>query len=75
MTRRRHVDRVRPGDDHRRGCHHRATVEDADPTQRAHALALTLLDRHGVLTRGAVAAERIAGGFAAFSITASISSP
>ncbi len=39
--------------------------EDADPTQRAHALALTLLDRHGVLTRGAVAAERITGGFAA----------
>ena len=32
---------------------------------RAHALALTLLERHGVLTRGAVAAERIAGGFAA----------
>ena len=38
---------------------------DADPTQRAHALALTLLERHGVLTRGAVAAERITGGFAA----------
>ncbi len=37
----------------------------ADQTVRAHALALTLLDRHGVLTRGAVAAERIAGGFAA----------
>jgi ATP-dependent Lhr-like helicase len=36
-----------------------------DPTIRAHALALTLLDRHGVLTRGAVAAERITGGFAA----------
>jgi ATP-dependent Lhr-like helicase len=32
---------------------------------RAHALALTLLDRHGVLTRGAVAAERVPGGFAA----------
>jgi len=32
---------------------------------RAHALALTLLDRHGVVTRGAVAAERIPGGFAA----------
>ena len=32
---------------------------------RAHALALTLLERHGVLTRGAVAAERITGGFAA----------
>ncbi len=39
--------------------------DDADPTLRAHALAMTLLDRHGVLTRGAVAAERIAGGFAA----------
>jgi ATP-dependent Lhr-like helicase len=38
---------------------------DVDPTLRAHALALTLLERHGVLTRGAVAAERIAGGFAA----------
>ena len=38
---------------------------EADPTQRAHALALTLLERHGVLTRGVVAAERIAGGFAA----------
>jgi ATP-dependent helicase Lhr and Lhr-like helicase len=40
----------------------------ADPgavTMRAHALALTLLDRHGVVTRGAVAAERIPGGFAA----------
>ena len=39
--------------------------DDADPTLRAHALALTLLERHGVLTRGAVAAERIIGGFAA----------
>ena len=42
--------------------------DDADPnpsTLRAHALAMTLLDRHGVLTRGAVAAERVAGGFAA----------
>jgi len=36
-----------------------------DQTVRAHALALTLLERHGVLTRGAVAAERITGGFAA----------
>ena len=34
-------------------------------TVRAHALALTLLERHGVLTRGAVASERIDGGFAA----------
>jgi ATP-dependent Lhr-like helicase len=38
---------------------------DPDQTMRAHALALTLLERHGVLTRGAVAAERITGGFAA----------
>ncbi|MEV7724725.1 ATP-dependent helicase [Streptomyces sp. NPDC087917] len=36
-----------------------------DPTHRAHALARTLLDRHGVVTRGAVAAEGIAGGFSA----------
>jgi ATP-dependent Lhr-like helicase len=34
-------------------------------TMRAHALALTLLERHGVVTKGAVAAERIPGGFAA----------
>ena len=43
----------------------RDSREDADTTVRAHALALTLLERHGVLTRGAVAAERITGGFAA----------
>ncbi len=35
-----------------------------DPTRRAHALAEALLDRHGVVTRGAVAAERVPGGFA-----------
>ena len=34
-------------------------------TERAHALALALLDRHGVLTREAVAAEGIVGGFSA----------
>ena len=34
-------------------------------TMRAHALAFTLLERHGVVTRGAVAAERVPGGFAA----------
>ena len=38
---------------------------DADPTRRAHALAEALLDRHGVVTRGAVMAERAPGGFAA----------
>ncbi|MGW6408486.1 ATP-dependent helicase [Streptomyces vinaceus] len=36
-----------------------------DPTHRAHALARTLLDRHGVVTRGAVAAEGVEGGFSA----------
>jgi ATP-dependent Lhr-like helicase len=43
-------------------------VTDAEPgaaTMRAHAHALTLLERHGVVTRGAVAAERVPGGFAA----------
>ncbi|MGW1148279.1 Lhr family helicase, partial [Streptomyces sp. NPDC002454] len=38
---------------------------EPDPTVRAHALARTLLDRHGVVTRGAVAAEGVEGGFAA----------
>ena len=37
---------------------------DLDPTRRLHAVAEQLLDRHGVLTRGAVVAERIPGGFA-----------
>ncbi|WP_345289306.1 Lhr family ATP-dependent helicase [Streptomyces gulbargensis] len=36
-----------------------------EPTHRAHALARTLLDRHGVVTRGAVAAEGVEGGFSA----------
>ncbi|MHB6910067.1 Lhr family helicase [Streptomyces sp. DB-54] len=36
-----------------------------DPTHRAHALARTLLDRHGIVTRGAVAAEGVTGGFSA----------
>jgi ATP-dependent Lhr-like helicase len=42
-----------------------ADGRDGGQTVRAHALALTLLERHGVLTRGAVASERIPGGFAA----------
>jgi ATP-dependent Lhr-like helicase len=36
-----------------------------DPTRRATALAETLLDRYGIVIRGAVAAERTPGGFAA----------
>ena len=38
---------------------------EADPTLRAHAVARALLDRHGVVTRGAVAAEGVEGGFSA----------
>ncbi len=37
---------------------------EQDPTRRAHASAEALLERHGVVTRGAVAAERVPGGFA-----------
>ena len=38
---------------------------DPDATRRAHAVAEGLLDRHGVVTRGAVTSERVSGGFAA----------
>ncbi|MFG2226493.1 ATP-dependent helicase [Streptomyces sp. NPDC048644] len=38
---------------------------ETDPTHRAHALARALLDRHGIVTRGAVAAEGVEGGFSA----------
>jgi ATP-dependent Lhr-like helicase len=38
---------------------------EPDPTRRAQAAAEALLERHGVVTRGAVAAERVSGGFAA----------
>ncbi|MEP6598846.1 MAG: ATP-dependent helicase [Actinomycetota bacterium] len=37
----------------------------SDPTRRVLATAEVLLDRYGVLTRGAVTAERVTGGFAA----------
>ncbi|MFD7316524.1 ATP-dependent helicase [Streptomyces sp. NPDC059883] len=40
-------------------------AQEPEPTHRAHALARTLLDRHGVVTRGAVAAEGVVGGFSA----------
>ncbi|MEV6984306.1 ATP-dependent helicase [Sphaerisporangium sp. NPDC051017] len=36
----------------------------SDATQRAHAQAEVLLERHGVITKGAVAAERLTEGFA-----------
>ncbi len=38
---------------------------DTDVTRRAHATAERLLDRHGVVIRGAVVSERVPGGFAA----------
>ncbi len=44
---------------------YRLPERDADPTRRAAALADALLDRHGVVTRGAVMAEAVPGGFAA----------
>lgn len=40
-------------------------VEAVDPAARAAALATLLLDRHGVVTRGAMDVEDIPGGFAA----------
>ncbi|MGQ4515541.1 ATP-dependent helicase [Streptomyces sp. DW26H14] len=38
---------------------------EPDATHRAHALVRALLDRHGVVTRGAVGAEGVEGGFSA----------
>ncbi|MBY8871087.1 ATP-dependent helicase [Micromonospora sp. PLK6-60] len=43
----------------------RLPERDLDPTRRAAALADLLLERHGVVTRGAVVAEQVTGGFAA----------
>ena len=43
---------------------HRLPAREADPTRRAAALADSLLERHGVVTRAAVAAEAPPGGFA-----------
>ncbi|MCD6640127.1 MAG: ATP-dependent helicase [Nocardioides sp.] len=37
---------------------------EADATRRAHARAEHLLERHGVVTRGAVTGEQVEGGFA-----------
>jgi ATP-dependent helicase Lhr and Lhr-like helicase len=36
-----------------------------EPTRRLHLQALALLERHGILIRGAAAAERVSGGFGA----------
>lgn len=37
---------------------------ETEPTARVHAAAEGLLDRHGIVTRGAVVAEEVTGGFA-----------
>jgi ATP-dependent Lhr-like helicase len=42
----------------------RLPARDRDATVRAHAIATSLLDRYGVVTRGSVVAERVPGGFA-----------
>ncbi len=42
-----------------------APAREPDPTRRAHARAEAFLERHGVLTRGALGTERVTGGFAA----------
>ncbi len=44
---------------------YRLPDRDLNPTRRATALADALLERHGVVTRGAVMAEQAPGGFAA----------
>jgi ATP-dependent Lhr-like helicase len=43
---------------------YRLPERDTDVTRRAAAMADALLDRHGVVTRGAVAGEGVPGGFA-----------
>jgi ATP-dependent Lhr-like helicase len=76
-SRRRSAPRVRPGRRGRRvmpvrtgppaaaGRWSLLPERETDPTRRAHAAAEALLDRHGIVTRGAVMAERTPGGFAA----------
>jgi ATP-dependent Lhr-like helicase len=39
--------------------------EERTPTERGHALATAMLDRHGVVTREAVVSEGVHGGYAA----------
>ncbi|WP_020671617.1 ATP-dependent helicase [Amycolatopsis nigrescens] len=38
-------------------------AREADPTRRTHARTEAFLERHGVLTRGALETERVTGGF------------
>ncbi|HVE73787.1 MAG TPA: hypothetical protein VNA30_01665, partial [Mycobacteriales bacterium] len=61
----RGVSIVRTGPPTVAGRWSRLPERESDPTRRTHALAEALLERHGVVTRGAVQAERVPGGFAA----------
>ncbi|OXM66484.1 ATP-dependent helicase [Amycolatopsis sp. KNN50.9b] len=40
-----------------------APLRESDPTRRTHARTEAFLERHGVLTRGALETERVTGGF------------
>ncbi|QZY30408.1 ATP-dependent helicase [Nocardioides coralli] len=64
-TRRPGPQVLRSGPPHTAGRWAMLPALDTDPTRRAHAAAERLLDRHGVVTRGAVQSERTPGGFAA----------
>ena len=55
---------VRAGPPSGAGRWYRLPERDLDPTRRAAATADLLLERHGVVTRGAVMAEGPVGGFA-----------
>ncbi|GIJ45916.1 DEAD/DEAH box helicase [Virgisporangium aliadipatigenens] len=55
---------VRSGPPSGAGRWHRLPDRDLDPTRRAATITDLLLERHGVVTRGAVAAEGIPGNFA-----------
>jgi ATP-dependent helicase Lhr and Lhr-like helicase len=56
---------VRSGPPTAAGRWSRLPARETDPTRRAHAAAEALLDRHGIVTRGAVMAEHVPGGYAA----------
>jgi ATP-dependent Lhr-like helicase len=55
---------ARTGPPQAAGRWHRLPERDLDPTRRATANAELLLDRHGVVTRGAVMSEDLPGAFA-----------
>jgi ATP-dependent Lhr-like helicase len=58
------VGAVRAGPPSGAGRWHRLPERDLDPTRRAATITDLLLERHGIVTRGAVAAEGIPGNFA-----------